>query len=254
MTNEHPFFSQNNRSAHSTRLMSDLLVKVSLHIFVGDPVRCDSSFSLRSWRYGHAWGEAYGCKSESSGQVPARIKCLLIMRSLPPSLAKNVICKVLVVTYPLTKLYDTDDYFAKKFSPLAPLYIMSRSYKMVPKCEPQHTLFDCWKDRFVLKPSTDHNLLDHLALLVMLVSIDVDLRAYRRGPCSCLKIFAVKLCLWETSSRCLFWSTEFFLGESHVLGFTLDLLQDLIRGWWVKNQGSPLYSYKFMVYPSLCIW
>ena len=69
-----------------------------------------------------------------------------------------------------------------------------------------------------------------------------------------LKMFAVKLCLWETSSRCLFWSTEFFLGESHILGFILDLLQDLIRGWWVKNQSSPPYSYKFMVYPSLCIY
>ena len=49
MTNEHLFFSQNNRSAHSTRLMGDLLVKVSLHIFVGDPVRCDSSFP---WGHG----------------------------------------------------------------------------------------------------------------------------------------------------------------------------------------------------------
>ena len=49
MTNGHPFFSHNNRSAHSIRLMSDLLVKVSFHIFVGDPVRCDSSFP---WDHG----------------------------------------------------------------------------------------------------------------------------------------------------------------------------------------------------------
>ena len=118
-------------------------------------------------------------------------------------------------------------------------FIMSRSYKKSPECEPGHTLYDCWKDRLVLKLLTDHNILNHLALQVMFVSIDVDLRANRRGPCSCLKMFAVKLCLWETSSRCLFWSTEFFLGESHVLGFMLDLLQDMIRGWCVKNQSSP---------------
>ena len=30
-------------------------------------------FSLGSWRFGHAWGEAYGCKNESYGQVPAKI-------------------------------------------------------------------------------------------------------------------------------------------------------------------------------------
>ena len=139
------------------------------------------------------------------------------------------------MTHEATEMKDTNDHFAKKFSPLVPFYIMSRSYKKSPECDPNVTLFDCWKDRFVLKPSTDHNLLHHLALQVMFVSIDVDLRAYRRGPCSCLKTLAIKLCVWETPSRCLFWSTEFFLGESHVLGFILDLLQDLIRGWWVKT-------------------
>ena len=109
---------------------------------------------------------------------------------------KTVICKVLVLTHEATKLADTDDYFARKLAPLVlPFYIMSRSYKKSPECEPSHTLFDCWKDRFVLKLSTDHNLLNHLALQVIFVSIDVDLRAYRRGPCSCLKMFAVKLCL-----------------------------------------------------------
>ena len=114
---------------------------------------------------------------------------------------------------------DTNDHFAKKFSPLVPFYIMSRSYKKSPECDPNVTLFDCWKDRFVLKPSTDHNLLHHLALQVMFVSIDVDLRAYRRGPCSCLKTLAIKLCVWETPSRCLFWSTEFFFGRITCLGF-----------------------------------
>ena len=109
------------------------------------------------------------------------------MRSPPPSRAKNVICKVLILTHEATRLKDTDDYFARKFSPVVPFFIMSRSYKMTPECDPAHTLHDCWKDRFVLKPSTDHNLLNHLALQVMFVSIDVDLRAYRRGPCSCLK-------------------------------------------------------------------
>ena len=82
---------------------------------------------------------------------------LVIMRSLPPSIAKNVICKVLVLTHELQSLKDTDDYFAKKFAPVVPFFIMSRSYKKDPVCEPKETLFDCWKDRFVLKPSTDHN-------------------------------------------------------------------------------------------------
>ena len=176
------------------------------------------------------------------------------MRSPPPSLANNVICKVLILTREATKLEDCDDYFAKKFAPLVPFYVMSRSYKMSPQCDPSHTLFDCWKDRCVLKPSTDHSPLKHVALQVMFVSIDVDLRAYRRGHCFCLERLAAKLCFCETSSRCLLWSAEFFLGDSHVLGFILDLSHDLIRGWWVKNQSSPPYSYKFMVYPSLCIY
>ena len=72
------------------------------------------------------------------------------MRSLPPSL-KNATCKVLVLTHEAAKLADTDDYFAKKFAPAVPFFIMSRSYKKDPECDPSHTLFDCWKDRFVLK-------------------------------------------------------------------------------------------------------
>ena len=152
------------------------------------------------------------------------------MRSLPPSLAKNVICKVLILTHPSPELYDTDDYFARKFSPLVPFYIMSPRYKMSPECDPSHTLFDCWKDRFVLKPSTDHNLLNHLALQVMFVSIDVDLRAYRRSPCFCLKNVGCYVVFWQTSCQCLFWSTVIFFGQSYILGFILDLLQDLLRG------------------------
>ena len=38
------------------------------------------------------------------------------------------------------------------------------------------------------------------------------------------------------------------------MGFILDLLQDLIRGWLVKIHSSPPYSYRFMVHPSLCIY
>ena len=45
---------------------------------------------------------------------------------------KIVICKVLILTHEATKLKDTDDYFARKFSPVVPFYIMSRSYKMSP--------------------------------------------------------------------------------------------------------------------------
>ena len=79
------------------------------------------------------------------------------MRSLPPSLGRFVICKVLVLTYEATKLRDSNDYFAKKFAPMAPLYVMSRSYAMEPKCGEEETLFDCWKDRFVFKPSINRS-------------------------------------------------------------------------------------------------
>ena len=111
----------------------------------------------------------------------------MFMRSQPPSLAKNVLRKVLVLTHEATRLEETTDYFARKFAPLVPFYVMSRSYKMSPECLPEHTLFDCWKDCFVLTPSTDHNLLNQSALQVMFVSIDVDLRAYCLGPCSGFK-------------------------------------------------------------------
>ena len=97
------------------------------------------------------------------------------MRSLPPSLGRFVMCKVLVLTYEATKLRDSDDYFAKKFAPLVPLYIMSRSYAMEPECEPCDTLFEFWKDRFVFKPSTDHNIMNLHVLSVIVVCIDMDL-------------------------------------------------------------------------------
>ena len=67
---------------------------------------------------------------------------------------KHVICKVLVLTHEATKVLDTDDYFARKFYPAVPLFVMSRSYKMPPECKPNETLFDCWKDLFVLTRST----------------------------------------------------------------------------------------------------
>ena len=70
------------------------------------------------------------------------------------------------MTHEKTKLKDTDDYFAKKFAPLVPLYIMSRSYVMEFECKP-HTLFDSWKDRFVFKSSTDHNFINLHALFVL---------------------------------------------------------------------------------------
>ena len=92
--------------------------------------------------------------------------------------------EVLVITHEAQKLEDTDDFLVRKLDPLVPLFIMNRSYKMEPTCRPDDTVYDCWKDRFVLKPSTDQNLLNNLALQGMFVSIDLDLRAYRRGHCS----------------------------------------------------------------------
>ena len=67
--------------------------------------------------------------------------------------------KVLTITHEKANMKDTDDYFGRKFYPLVPFFVMSRSYKMSPECHPSHTLFDCWKDSFVLKRSTDKKLL-----------------------------------------------------------------------------------------------
>ena len=62
--------------------------------------------------------------------------------------------KVLVLTHEATAIKDTDDYFARKFYPAVPFFVMSRSYKMPPQLKPDQTLFDCWKDLFVLTRST----------------------------------------------------------------------------------------------------
>ena len=86
-----------------------------------------------------------------------------------------VMRKVFILTHEATKLSDSDDYFAKKFSPLVPLFIISRSYVNEPKCDPSHTLFDCWQDRFVYTTSTDRNIIRLHALSVIAVRIDMDL-------------------------------------------------------------------------------
>ena len=38
------------------------------------------------------------------------------------------------------------DYFQKKFYPLQVLYLIGRSYRASPECEPDKTLFDAWKE------------------------------------------------------------------------------------------------------------
>ena len=54
--------------------------------------------------------------------------------------------KVLVITHEKARLEDIDDYFAKKFSSLQMIYLIGRSYKASPECEPDVTLFDAWKE------------------------------------------------------------------------------------------------------------
>lgn len=81
----------------------------------------------------------------------------------------------MVLTHELTKLQDSHDFFARKFAPLVPVYVMSRSYKAEPKCKPEHTLYHCWKDRFVFKPCTDHTFIHLHALSIIVVCIDMDL-------------------------------------------------------------------------------
>ena len=72
------------------------------------------------------------------------------MRVRHHSALKYVTCKVIVITYERQKEEDTHDYFARKFYPLVPFFEMSRSDKAPHECDPEHTLFDCWKDLFVL--------------------------------------------------------------------------------------------------------
>ena len=50
------------------------------------------------------------------------------------------------MTHELSKQDKMSTYFAKKFYPAIPQYVVGRSYKAEPKCEPEETLFDNWTE------------------------------------------------------------------------------------------------------------
>ena len=54
--------------------------------------------------------------------------------------------QVLVFTHEKTNLAYMDDYFTRKFAVIQAQFIIGRSYAAEPKCLPEQTLFDAWKD------------------------------------------------------------------------------------------------------------
>ena len=55
------------------------------------------------------------------------------------------------MTHELAADREMDSYFAEKFYPARPLFVLGRSYKADPECKPQETLFNNWMD-----PSPSH--------------------------------------------------------------------------------------------------
>ena len=50
------------------------------------------------------------------------------------------------MSHELSDEKDMSSYFSKKFAPAAPVFVMGRSYKSSPRCDPGETLFDNWLD------------------------------------------------------------------------------------------------------------
>ena len=51
------------------------------------------------------------------------------------------------MSHELSNEAEMSSYFAKKFRPAVPVFVIGRSYKSDPLCKPEHTLFDNWMDR-----------------------------------------------------------------------------------------------------------
>ena len=51
------------------------------------------------------------------------------------------------MTHELTKESEMSSYFAQKFAPAPPSFVVGRSYQSEPECKPEETLFDNWVDR-----------------------------------------------------------------------------------------------------------
>ena len=82
-------------------------------------------------------------------------------------------------------------YFAKKFSPATPVYVVGRSYMSEPERKPQVTLFDQWLDPshpHIMGPPrhgslsqrlVDHDAIAHTTLHGVCMGSDLTTRAYR---------------------------------------------------------------------------
>ena len=66
------------------------------------------------------------------------------------------------MSHELTDPKEMSSYFANKFHPARPVYVVGRSYKAEPKCKPQETLFDNWMDR-----SHSHTMSPHCHSCIM---------------------------------------------------------------------------------------
>ena len=100
-----------------------------------------------------------------------------------------------------------DDYFQKKFHPLNPLFVIGRSYAMEPKCHPEHTVYDVWKELVRQRRVILSSSLFGIVLVLRLQTFHV-------GDSTILR-FANKFLVGETSNFCHFDSTV--IKESRLL-------------------------------------
>ena len=60
--------------------------------------------------------------------------------------------QVVIMTHEAAKMTELEDYFANKFFPINPVYLIGRSYKLKPECKPAETLYDSWTELNVCHP------------------------------------------------------------------------------------------------------
>ena len=55
---------------------------------------------------------------------------------------------VIVMSHELAHDQEMDSYFAEKFYPARPLFVLGRSYRADRQCKPEETLYNNWMDPF----------------------------------------------------------------------------------------------------------
>ena len=50
------------------------------------------------------------------------------------------------MSHEASRMTEMEDYFRKKFAPTRPMFMIGRSSKLEPLCEPRVTLFDVWTE------------------------------------------------------------------------------------------------------------